>query len=131
MGESPPKPPSTDEGPAQVKVQEDSRNSSPSPTPSPNQKERDKRTVVVTAAPPEGTLIQDKTPVSSLDPVSTPTDPAEKEETTAIPPAQETPATPTEDEEAPAAAPVLEADQSLSEPAPETAPDTSEQPSSG
>lgn len=35
------------------------------------------------------------------------------------------------DEEAPAAAPVLEADQSLSEPAPETAPDTSEQPSSG
>ncbi|XP_021443364.2 coiled-coil domain-containing protein 9 isoform X2 [Oncorhynchus mykiss] len=96
MGESPPKPPSTDEGPAQVKVQEDSRNSSPSSTPSPNEKERDKRTVVVTAAPPEETLIQEKTPVSSLDPVSTPTDPTEKEETTAIPPAQETPSTPTQ-----------------------------------
>ncbi|XP_029528708.1 coiled-coil domain-containing protein 9-like isoform X2 [Oncorhynchus nerka] len=80
MGESPPKPPSTDEGPAQVKVQEDSCNSSPSPTPSPNEKERDKRT-----------------------------------------------------DEAPAAAPILEADQGLSEPAtaPEKAPDTSEQPSSG
>ncbi|XP_064840625.1 coiled-coil domain-containing protein 9-like [Oncorhynchus masou masou] len=128
MGESPPKPPSTDEGPAQVKVQEDSRNSSPSP----NEKKRDKRTVVVTAAPPEETLIQERTSVSSLDPVSTPTDPSEKEETTAIPPAQETPATPTQDE-APAAAPILEADQGLSEPAtaPETAPDTSEQPSSG
>ncbi|XP_038817363.1 coiled-coil domain-containing protein 9-like [Salvelinus namaycush] len=129
MGESPPKPPSTDEGPAQVKVQEDSRNSSPSP----NEKERDKRTVVVTAAPPEETLIQEKNPASSsLDPVSTPNDPPEKEKTTAIPPAQETPATPTEDE-APAAAPVLEADQSLSglATAPETAPDTSEQSSSG
>uniref|UniRef100_A0A8C7JDH8 Coiled-coil domain containing 9 n=1 Tax=Oncorhynchus kisutch TaxID=8019 RepID=A0A8C7JDH8_ONCKI len=52
MGESPPKPPSTDEGPAQVKVQEDSRNSSPSPTPSPNEKERDKRTDEAPAAAP-------------------------------------------------------------------------------
>uniref|UniRef100_A0A4W5R4T4 Coiled-coil domain containing 9 n=2 Tax=Hucho hucho TaxID=62062 RepID=A0A4W5R4T4_9TELE len=133
MGESPPKPPSIDEGPAQVKVQEDSRNPSPTPSPNEPEKKRDKRTVVVTAAPPEETLIQEKTPVSSLEPVSTPTDPPEKEETTTTPPAQETPATPTEDEEAPAGAPVLESDQSLSEPvtAPETAPDTSEQPSSG
>ncbi|XP_024298222.1 coiled-coil domain-containing protein 9 [Oncorhynchus tshawytscha] len=52
MGESTPKPPSTDEGPAQVKVQEDSRNSSPSPTPSPNEKERDKRTDEAPAAAP-------------------------------------------------------------------------------
>ncbi|XP_064830607.1 coiled-coil domain-containing protein 9-like isoform X2 [Oncorhynchus masou masou] len=145
MGENHLKPPSTEGSPAQVKVQEDNRNSSPSPTPSPSkpaepEKERDTRTVVFTAAPPEETLIQEITPVSSssssLELVSTPTDLPEKEETTTTPPAQETPATPTKDEEETPAAtlvPVLVIDQSLSElaTAPEMAPDTSEQSSSG